>query len=236
MIFDNDKVTTLAIIWQQTRDPQMLERIILGSTSLVEAIVAGYGYTHKDDLLQESFSRIIYALPHFNPRISSLHNYLTTVIRNTCSTFLSKENKQPNNDVELNINIFLEPLEDDSKIGNGILSELIARNRLRFPNLGVSIIDSATKLIYDAVRYGIVGKSRGIIVALMNECCIKRPIATIIYHSTLAYLRSKYYSNAKEPDPESQEFSLLTDLREAIGAENYSRILLVFSGMYIKIP
>lgn len=232
MIFDNDKVTTLVLCWQTYRDPEYLDRIIKLSTSLVEAIVAGYGFTHKEDLLQESFTKVIYALPYFDIKRQTLHTFLTTVIRNICYTYLHKEGRQPDNEFELNVDIhggvFEEPDCDD------ILDDLMSRNRSRFPS--VPNIDDISSTIYMLIVDNPAGKSRYIIKRLVEDHFLDRYAATVIYQSSLAYLRCKYYQHAKPSDQIVGELSLLSDLKELVGAEAYSRVILALSGSYIKIP
>lgn len=86
MIFDNALVTALVLEWQKSRKPEMMCQIIEQSRSLVESIVSIYNPLDRDDLIQESYIKVQHAAQFFNPDVSNLHNYFTTVIRNCCCT------------------------------------------------------------------------------------------------------------------------------------------------------
>src|SRR4030066_1677582 len=132
MIFDNDYVSDLVSQWQKTKDANVLDLIIDQSRSLIEVIVSSYDTMHREDLIQESAMRLQYALPFFDPTISNLHNYFTTVIKNICLTYLRKQNRYA---LEYSLDaVVFETQKFSTKQDepDDILSILIERNRKRF--------------------------------------------------------------------------------------------------------
>jgi len=230
MIFDNDVVTGLVLEWKHTGDKDALAQILDGSLHLVEAIVSGFDYEHRDDLIQESLLKIQHAIKYYDPNVSSLHNYLTTVIRNICITYLSKQSKEPN------IPIDIEFVGDTSRpdvMDDNVLGSMIQRNRERFPSIPVRVIDEMTEYIY----YSLItrGMNKKTVGRLCEEFDCNRTLAGIIYYSTLIYLRTTYIGYAKIGEID-EEFSLIPDLRDLIGKSATNRIMLAFSGIVIRVP
>ena len=228
MIFDCDLVTDLVIEWQDTQDNVVLSDIVEHSRPLVEAIVSTFDYEYRDDLIQESLIRIQRAIVSFNPDISNLYNYFVTVIRNICITYLKKQGKEPFTSIE-EYDIFYEYIDDEEYI----LADLIARNRHRFPSIPVDDVDDVTEFIYHVLA-GEGKRPTGVISELMENFDLEHPIATVIYHSTIVYLRGKYRTNANG-NISTTEFSLTRDLEELLGEDMFSKIALMFHGMYIRI-
>lgn len=230
MIFENDEVTELVIHWQQTGDSITLGEIFVKSKSLVEAIVSSYGAQYRDDMIQEAFLKIHRAITYYDKRFS-LHNYFTTVIHNSCRTFLKKQSRTLllYEDYDYAGEELFEYILDDD-----VLNDVIVRNRERFPSLPVNVCDDITEYIICSMTEGI-SKSRGIVSNIVKEFDISRSIATVIYHSTLVYLRGKYKDHAVANEIKDYEFTLLQDLRSVIGDTAFARITLLFSGMYIRI-
>jgi hypothetical protein len=231
MIFDAERITELVIEWQRTNDEDVLTEISEGSTSLIEVIVSSYDSVYRDDLIQESYARIQYALPYFNPSLSTLHNYLTTVIRNICHTYATKQDKEPNIEVDLYTIAGDSANLDDH---DDILTKLITRNRIRFPSLPASELDHITAYIYYAVRDD--GLNRKIITAVVEQFCIHRSLAQILYQSTVVHLRLMNIGHAKPLTSKDIELTLLPDIKEALGEDVYNCMLVVFSGMNIRLP
>lgn len=235
MIFDCDHVTKLVGIWQQKQDEGTLIAILDGCLHLVEAIVSKYDPIYRDDLKQESFLRIQYSLKYFDSNISSLHNYLTTVIINACNTFMSKQSRLPMDDMELDPDVEPADLEADYSAGEDMLTELRVRNRNRFPSLPVEEIDGVTDTIYYYVM-DTGCKSRSLITKLSSQYNMPRQRVSIIYTSTLIYLKNRYASYSTVPLVGSDEFSIIEDLRELVGDYITSKIITAFSGTTLKIP
>lgn len=229
MIFDVDRVTALVIEWQRTKDEEVLTVILTESTSLVEAIVSSYEYVYRDDLIQEAYYRIQYALPFFNPQISNLHNYLTTVIRNICNTWISRQLKEP--DIELDLQFIGHHEEQDE---DEVLPKLIIRNRKRFPSIPVDEIDHITTYIYYAIRDE--GMNRRLVTGLSTEFGIAKSLAQILFQSTVAYLRALYIEHARIELCNIDELSFLPDFREVVGDATFNRLATIFSGMTIRFP
>lgn len=231
MIFDAERITELVLEWQRTKDEDVLTEILEGSTSLIEAIVSSYSSVYREDLIQEAYARIHYALPYFNPHISSLHNYLTTVIRNICHTYATKQDKEPVIEVDLYVTA-ADDMELDTP--DDTLTSLITRNRIRFPSLPASELDHITSFIYYAIMDD--GVNRKIVSALVDQFCIHRTMAQVLYQSTLVYLRLLNIGYAKPLTSKDTELTLLPDIKEALGDGAYNRMLVVFAGMNIRLP
>ena len=235
VIFDAASVTKLTVKWQRDKDEDTLAEILQGCTSLIEAIVSSFDSVYREDLIQEAYYRIQYALPFFNPHISSLHNYLTTVIRNICYTYTSKQDKEPY--VEYDYQITHDDIDHRYYNDAGeldVLTVLIARNRNRFPSIPVDDIDHITAYIFYALQSD--GVSRRIIAQLATQFSIERSLAQIFYYSTIIYLRALNIQQAKLPSDKDIEFTLLPDIKEAMGEKVYERMAVIMSGMIIKLP
>ncbi len=229
MIFDVEKVTAQVLEWQRTKDEEVLTAILLDSKSLVEAIVSSYDYVFRDDLIQEAYLRIQYALPYFDPQISNLHNYLTTVIRNICNTWVAKQCKEPDIELDLQfIGVHDEQAEDD------VLPMLIIRNRKRFPSIPVEEIDHITAFIYYSIRDD--GITRKIVSGLSIQFGIAKSLAQLLFQSTVVYLRALYIEHAKIGEGRVGELTTLPDFREVVGEATFDRLAMIFSGMIIRFP
>jgi len=228
MIFDSRTVSALVMIWQQTKDTDTLARILDGSNSLIEAIVSNFDSYYREDLIQEARARLIFAMEFYNPKISSLHNYFTTVIRNRCATFLAREARQPDSHEEIT-----QHDETGVDIGEELLLELIARNRQRFPSVDTQDVDGITGFIYDGFCLG--GKCNAIIGDLLCRYDMSRSEAMVMYNSTIAYLRGQLKAYAADYKSDPSEFSLMWDVRELLGDELYQSYVLRFAGMNLRV-
>lgn len=236
MIFDAEHVTELVLVWQKTRDEDTLAEILEGCTSLIEAIVSEFNSVYRDDLIQEAYFRIQYALPLFDHYKSSLHNYLTTVIRNICYTYSKKQDKEPT--IECDFQLTHDDLGrqyNDEGSELDLLTKLIARNRRRFCSIPVEDIDHITAYIFYALRDE--GMNRKIVTQLSKQLCVDRSLANIFYQSTVMYVRALRIQYSKlSIIPSDDEFTLLPDIKEIMGNKVYERIAVVMSGMTIKLP
>jgi len=229
MVFDCELVTKLVIEWQTTQDNVLLSEILENSRPLVEAIVSTFDREYRDDLIQESMIRVQRAIASFNPRISNLYNYLSVVVRNICITYLKKIGKDIVSDFD-EYDTFYEHI-DDVEHNESILEELIQRNRIRFSSIPVEYIDNITEFIYHSLS---AGGNSGAISDIMKQFDVERSVASVVYRSTVIYLRSKYMSYASG-DICTDELSLMRDLEELLGHELYAKIALMFHGTYIRI-
>lgn len=243
MIFDNAEVTKLVLEWQTTKDPDVMERILEGSRALVEAIVSIYDSIDREDLIQESMARLHHAVSCFKPeKQSTLHNYFTTVIRNICTTYSERQDRlylyaddardeyadDSYEDVLVNI-------QSDVKPDTDLLEELIVHNRKRFPSLPASTLDEASEFIY----YELMNNEcvpRLIPANMSDQLGIPKTIAIIVYQSSLVFMRIYRLKHAKVDLSDIPEFSLLYDLRAVLGDKAFEKVLLTFSGMYIRLP
>jgi RNA polymerase sigma factor (sigma-70 family) len=232
MIFNAKDCLPLVIEWQQSRKAETLASIIQFCKGLTEAIASSYGPIYRDDLIQEGYARIVYALPYFNKSAGKLHTFLTTVIHNACRTYLKRQTR---NDVdELTELSFAEVYvgEDTS-----ILTDCICRNRQRFPSLPVDRLDAMTSFIIEATRMEITRS--GIITGLIDRYGVARNIAKVLYYSTIIYLRGKLLDQRTWGDVDknpTNEFTLYEDFKSLLGAEAYKRLSLILHDLPVQYP
>lgn len=224
MIFDNETVTGLVIRWKEGEE-SVLGEILEKSRSLIEAVVSMYDPIYREDLIQESYVKLCYALRVYDDDYS-LHTYVTTVVHNICKTWMKKRNREILLDADIERSYVYEDNED-------ILHDVLMRNRYRFPSIPASILDELTEFIYVSLVYGYTGKSRGIISTIKSQYCLSRNTANTVYYSTVIYLRGKMVTNANNSSC-TDEFSLASDLKEFLGDDDlYSKLSTVFSGLTI---
>lgn len=240
MIFDNDKISKLVIDWQKTQDPELMGHILEGSTSLIESIVSIYNPLDRDDLIQEACIKVQHASSFFNPKLSNLHNYFTTVIRNCCCTYSTKQNREVlyhdyeeldyRDDEEGDLNMsYTDTLHSDA-----MLHDIIERNRNRFSTITPKKMEKICKHIYTAMAYD-SDNGREIIAQISDKFKLGKVESSIIFNSTLIYLRNKHITCSIFKEPSPVEYTLLPDLREVVGNESYEKIVRVFSGMTLHI-
>jgi hypothetical protein len=249
LIFDNARVTELVLDWQQSENPAIMARIVELSQYLVEAIVSIYDPNDREDLIQEALMKIQHSSRYFNPGVSTLHNYFTTVIHNICRTYSTKESRvillddfaKPSEDSD-EVDSLEDGLEDcqstlafDKLCEDAILVDLTHYNRQRFPSIPCIILDEVSELIYSSLCRE--QRSRDAITQIAQLASIPVPIMTIIYNSSLIFLRNLHLSNASLDDySDGGEFTLLRDLRTVLGEVDYKRVRAIFAGMMIKLP
>jgi len=232
MIFDADVVRTLVVDWQRTKSCAVLERIYDGTNKLIEAIVSYYDPIYRDDMIQECRLKLISGALQGYDSAYSLHTYLTTVFHNCCRTYMKKQYRISNlldEDAEP-----LERVSSDSVSCSDMIEDAICRNRDRFPSIPTEVVDDMTEYIITRLS-GNIGKKRGLVAELMANFCMSRHVATTVYHSTIIYLRGKYDNGAKI-SKDCSEFSLMPDLREELGDGAVQRLIIMFSGVCIRVP
>lgn len=237
MIYDSDKVERL-IRQYQSGKPRVMDEILEESRSLVEVIVTPFTTDDKEreDMIQECFIKIMKVLPRFDPDVASAYNYFTSVIRNCCTDYINKANKQKRLATKLAIDpgaLTFSVIPPDQSY---ILTDLKERNRKRFPSIPIDELDTATEYIYHAITEGVYGKSQGAIKELNETYEMNRHVAMILYHSSLIYLRHKYAKEICPAAPNPNEISLLPELLDILGEEAYQHLCVVFSGMYVRFP
>jgi len=239
-IFDADIVSGLIISWKRSKDNNILQQILIETSDLAKHIANKYTSAEIDDYSQEALIKVMSSLEHYDPTISNVHTYFSTVIRNSCITQYVKAKNCDSiesdsiQDVE---NSELMQISDvDSTEEDCYVEELVHRNIIRFPSISADTISKATKLIYNLTRDGIHNKSRGIVTHLISSCGLSRNSAKVIYRSTIIYVRMNLLSNASTIiSSDSQEMSILPELREFLGDDTYSRFLCTFAGTTINI-
>lgn len=231
VIFDNAKVLELVQQWKETEDANCYEQILNASLPLIRSIVfSKYNVPIKEDLIQECLAAMYKVVRRFNiKRSSNLYGYIVRMVHNTSITYISKTKREYTTPDLVVVNqeiLFLDDSDD-------VLEQLIIRNRRRFPSLHC-IVDDATELVYYTLKQG---SKRGIVSSLMDTCGMSRVIATVVYHSTLIHLRKSLHKRVNIPEREHDiELTLMPDLLEIIDEECRERIMVLFSGMYVKFP
>lgn len=239
-IFDADIVSGLVVRWKSTKDSSTLQQILVETNDLARHIANNYTSAEVDDFVQESLIKVMSSLDHYDPAISNIHTYFSTVIRNSCITQYAKAKtcdsiesdsiQDVENSEKMQVND-VDSTEEDSYI-----EDLISRNISRFPSMSSDVITQATKLIYCLTRDGTHNKSRGIVTSLVNTCKMSRVTAKTVYRSTIIHMRMGLLSNASVTvNIKNQEMSILPELREFLGDDVYSRFLCTFAGTTINI-
>lgn len=233
MIFDGDYVSDLVRRWKLTHDNKILELIVEHSENLIGAIVSSYDSIYRDDLIQEASLKLSYAVQFYDPSIATIHTYFTTIIKNACLTFLRKQYRYAE---ELDIDI--QPLghADSTWLDKeDILTELIQRNRKRFPNFPSDMIDAITEYIFDELTFD--GSRRQIVDELCEAFGCSRIEASAIYVSTIMYLRYSYKDFATICKTQyDDEYSIIPDIRDIFGNHVADTLCKVLSGLQVKFP
>ena len=228
MIFDNTKQTELLISYRESKDNKKLTELMQGCDKLIEVIVSRFDNQYRDDLIQECRLKILLKLDSFNPGKGKLHSFLSTVLNNHCITYIAKNSRVYNPEMEL------EHVHTTSLLA---VEDVIAHNLERFSGVNdKEEVEVITRYIFESLIDGIYGKSRGIIGYLTETHNLSRSMATVIYNSTIVYMRKKLLNNRDNDVIEPYEFSLLYDFRELVGDVQYELISKLFSGMYLKFP
>ena len=63
MIFDSEYVAALVKEWRSTKDEELLAEILEAARSLIEAIASSFDPYFREDLIQEAFAKVQYAIP-----------------------------------------------------------------------------------------------------------------------------------------------------------------------------
>lgn len=205
---------------------------------LAQVIASSYSNDgeYRLDLIQECLARAYKALDNYDPSIANPHKYFTSVFHNRCRTCMDMWNKVPMYEEfdDLHIDLFIN---DNTNKGKTQLSELLCRNRERFPHIEASKLDAVSVYVYNYIVSGILpGNNKGVIKTAMKLYKLNRAEATVLYYSSLVWLRinnldSTYYG-FDDPD----ELSILSDLRDAIGDDAYEVLSTLFAGISIKFP
>jgi RNA polymerase sigma factor (sigma-70 family) len=239
MIFDCEHVTDLLLQWQATKNPKLEADILQGSTKLIEAIVSTFDPTYRDDLIQESYARLLYACNYYSVNVGNLHSYFTSVIRNTCITYLQKQPRDTS--IDDMIDEDQEPAEytraitvTDHRDSDDLLTELTERNRKRFPSVPISDIDAISEHIYYALKNS-GSYPRELPKILSERMCIPIVLIRMICNSSIVWMRYTNISNAMLGHTEPSEFTLLKDLEDVVDANTYRTLRIVFSGMTLRI-
>lgn len=238
-IFDPEKVADLVKSWKETRSNDILNSILVESTPLATYIAKNYNSEDTEDLVQNALLKIITCLDHYNPDVSNVHTYFSTVIRNSCITHYVKTKTYMSAE-----SVHLDDIEnsavfqsfDNSEQDDCDEKELILRNMERFPSLKDDIIAEATRTIYRLTRDGMKNKSRGIVSTLVKKYGLSRTYAKTVYRSTIIFMRMQNISNSScKYNDKLIEMSIMPELREFLGEESYGKFICVFSGTSINI-
>jgi len=229
MIFDSAKVTKLVQEWKISKDRATLEQILIETRPLASYIASQHKDFEQEDMVQEALLKVCSALEVYDSSISNPHTYFATVIKNVCSSYVTRESRH--NSIEL---------EDETKgityeyIVNDTLDDLIERNRIRFPTIPVEIIDSITEHIYYGMRDEIPQNKT--LNNIVRECVISRAVASIVYNSTIIYLRNKYFQPSYNRGIlDLEEVSLLPDLLDILGPDTFEQVRVIFNKITLRL-
>jgi len=236
-IFDGEKVTSLISKWIETGDTKVLDEILINTQELANYIAYRYSSDRAEDLAQEALIKVMNSLQHYDPNISNVHTYFSTIIRNSCITQYAKVKNSDDCDSmeDMENSMLFHTIDNTNTEEYSDIQELISRNIDRFPSLSPDIISKVTKSIYYLTRDGIHNKSRGIVSNLVKNFKINRVHAKVVYRSTLTYMRMQRLSNSQYKNQVLQEMSILPEVREFLGEEMFSKFMCIFSGTTINI-
>jgi len=231
----------MVLEWKETHDKTLLNDILIESTPMAEAIATSFSTdsNYREDLIQECLLRMINALPNYNPVQGNIHNYFTSVFRNICITYISREYRHDNMlaDATYDGSYGSHVINNKSPFPSYILTDLITRNRARFPSL-CEIIDELTSHIFSYLISGSEpGAGGGIVKSAMQTFDLPRNIVMSVYHSSLIWLRiSNHAIEYHYENMDMEELSLLHELQDLIGIDACSKVCTAFAGVNIKIP
>lgn len=234
-IFDNQKVLELIREWKKTSDRDILSDIIVECKDLVTAIVRKYDYREREDIEQEAFIKIQRSLPFYDESKSTCHNFLTTVVHNSCIDYMrgmaSKVISKETEFVEFGDGIE-EYAFSVSDVGlSDVNTELRTRNRKRFPSLDTFVIDTLTDEVITNVKHE---SMTGLTKKLAKKMDLPSNIVECVVKSSIIYLRIYYTDKVDIVYPAREEFSLHHELSDFMG-ENYDNFVKIFHGVSIKV-
>lgn len=236
-IFDGEKVSSLILRYNETGDNTVLDEILINTQELANYIAYRYSSDRAEDLAQEALIKVMNSLKHYDPNISNVHTYFSTIIRNSCITQYAKAKVADDCDSidDVENSLLLQTIDNTDSEEFSDVQELILRNKQRFTSLSPELVTKVTKSIYYLTRDGIHNKSRGIVSNLVKNFKINRVQAKILYRSTLTYMRMQRLSNSEYKNPVLQEMTILPEVREFLGVEKFAEFMCVFSGTTINI-
>jgi RNA polymerase sigma factor (sigma-70 family) len=230
-IFNTEVIADL-VRQYQAGNKEVIESILEECTPLVNYMVRNCNPADDDDMRQEVFIKIIKSLEHFNPDKANVHTYFSRVIRNTCITHFHKDMRGAG-DCDLDDESQgLESIGISFKLDD-TMSDLLQRNRQRFPSMPAAKIDAITEMAYLSIYDGL-DKGRTVVRQISKTYDMPRENALAIYSSTIIYLRQKF-SESCDNVVEIDEFSLLPELKELLGEDNFSKLITSFSGIIIHM-
>jgi hypothetical protein len=241
MIFNCDQITKLLLQWQTQPSPELETQILEGCTNLIEALVSKFEPTFRDDLIQECYTRILYASKYYKKEAGSLHNYLTSVINNTCITYITKQSKHisiddlTDSDESEETGFYYGTVQHIDTIygDDDLLTRLLERNRKRFPSIPVDEIDSVSEYLYYALKES-GSFPKDLPKTLSDNLCIPVTLVRMLCSSSIIWLRFVNLSNANT-FTDITEFTLLKDLEEVVDPNTFKVLRIVFSGMVLRI-
>lgn len=225
MIFDNKLVLHLLNEYNSTNNQDVLVELLDACNPLMEAVVSKYNKDYRDDMLQECRIKALRAFQTFDPTRTKAYSYFSIVFNNVCITWMSKVGS-PHYELQDHIKAPVSTMQE-------IITDVYDRNVERFPSMRLKYIYKATRVI--CIGLGCGSSVKEIIDAvdlLFND----KNMSTAFVQSTLIYMRLKHENNVGKIHTDTDEYSILTDLKEIVGDELYEWLIILFSGMSIKIP
>jgi RNA polymerase sigma factor (sigma-70 family) len=230
-IFEPDVVRNLVVKYQ-AGDKDVATDILEACTPLTNYTVRNYNPIDPDDMRQEALIKILKSIDHFDIEKADVHTYFSRVIRNACITYFHK-NEKGADDCDLDDESMITEAYDMSVKSDELLEELMTRNKKRFPSLKSEVMDAITEAIYLSIYDGLE-RGRTVVRQISKTYEIPRDKVLSIYGSSIIYLRQKF-PESFDKDIVSDEFSLLPELKEVLGDENFVNLINTFSGIIIHV-
>ena len=226
--FKTEYVTGLVHKWREAFDDEVLTEIIEETSVMVESIASEYGQEWRDEQIQASYEKLLYAIPMFDPERGKLNTFFDRVIRNECNKAIKRLEKFPT--LELDLEMAGE-YKDRDLHDEYLRSVLIARNRVRFSSLPVEVVDHATSLVLNRLIDGI--KRQDVVSDLVSYCDMERKQANVFYSSSLIYLRYIMMDEC-EIIIKNEEWTLMPDVLEVCGRPVYELLAKLMTGIYLR--
>lgn len=230
-IFDPDLVRRL-VKQHQTGDKEIASAILDACTPLVNYTVRNCNPIDADDMRQEALIKILKSIDHFDIDKADVHTYFSRVIRNSCITYYHK-NEKGADDCDLDDESMIGEVYDMSHKPDELLEDLICRNKKRFPSMNPELMNTITEAIYLSIYDGLE-RGRTVVRQISKTYEIPRENVLSIYGSSIIYLRQKFPENF-DKEIIQEEFSLLPELKEVLGDDNFVNLINTFSGIIIHI-
>lgn len=244
MIFENDVVTKLLVQYNKEKDETkrdlLMNDILIQTQPLVRSMVlADYrdDRIEADDMIQDILIHIMRKITRYSPDRGSLHNWLSTLIRNKAIDILRKVQRG------IPTISYDDELVELDLTATGKADPIIKRWKMlaiwlysRFQDLTV---DESVD-ISDIILTGLMSdKSRKLLLTDLQDHVgsdyLSRAKLTIIFQSAMWFLRALDYDKRTEfvPTTADIQYTLYPELSYCLGETTTQDLQWLFSGMSI---